>query len=367
MISPERESQIGNPGCLVLEVTIIVLTMAGVVAWAVGRKPTGGARMKPEKHITETFRISLPLIRRMLSSSIFLLFLAGVSGAAQGGPGSRPGPLRGNELVKPFRIISNIYYVGFSNNTSYLITTPQGHILLDTTFESAVPQIRENIEQLGFHLKDIKILINAHAHLDHVEGLAAMKELTGAKVLVMAEDADAIADGGKSAPNNRDGRELWKPVRTDQILHDGEEVRLGGVTMVAHLTAGHTKGCTTWSTVVEENGRQYNVVFICSMGAERVSLIGNAKYPTIAEDYARSFNVLRGLPCDVFLVSHAEMFNLGEKIKRMAQGAGPNPFIDPEGYRDFIVKYEGLFQDELKKQRETAGRPSSVPPNRGGN
>ena len=324
--------------------------------------------MKPKKHMTETFRISLPLIRMMLSSAIFLLSLAAVSGAAQrGGPGSRPGPLHGQEPVKPFHIISNIYYVGFSNNASYLITTPQGHILLDPTFESALPQLRENIEQLGFHLGDIKILINAHAHLDHVEGLATMKELTGAKVLVMAEDADAIADGGKSAPNNRDGSELWKPVRVDQILHDGEEVRFGGVTMVAHLTAGHTKGCTTWSTVVEENGRKYNVVFICSMGSERRTLIGNTKYPTIAEDFAKSFNVLRGLPCDVFLASHGSFFNLQEKMKRLEQGAGPNPFIDPEGYRDFIVKYEGLFQDLLKKQRETAGSSSSVPPNRGGN
>ena len=276
----------------------------------------------------------------------FLLFCIAVI-VAPGQERPREDPLHGQQPVKPFRIIGNIYYVGFSNNTSYLITTPQGHILLDPTFESAVPTIAKNIEQLGFHAKDIKIIINAHAHADHVEGLAAMKELTGAKILVMDRDAPVIADGGVSDFRS-DGRQLWKPVQADHILHDGELVELGGVTLVARLTAGHTKGCTTWTTVVEENGHKYNVVFVCSMGLNPgVTLIGNEKYPTIAEDYLRSFQLLKTLPCDVFLASHADFFGLNEKLERLSEKPDKNPFIDPQGYREYLDKTQSAFQDQL--------------------
>jgi metallo-beta-lactamase class B len=260
---------------------------------------------------------------------------------------SREGPLHGQQLVKPFRIIGNIYYVGFSNNTSFLITTPQGHILLDPTFESSVPQVAKNIAQLGFKVKDVKILLNAHAHSDHVEGLAAMKKLTGAKVLVMDGDAPVMADGGVSDFRS-DGRRLWTPVRADQILHDGEQVRLGNVSLVAHKTAGHTQGCTTWTTVVEESGRKYNVVFVCSLGLNQgVPLLGNEKYPAIAEDYYRSFQLLRSLPCDVFLASHAAFFGLREKMQLREEGKSPNPFIDPQGYRSYIDAAYQAYQDAL--------------------
>jgi metallo-beta-lactamase class B len=276
------------------------------------------------------------------------LFLAGVQTIAQTAQApSREGPLHGQEPVKPFRIIGNIYYVGLSNNTSFLITTPQGHILLDPTFESAIPQIRKNIEQLGFKVRDIKILLNAHAHADHVEGLAAMKKLTGAKVLVMDGDAPVLADGGVSDFRS-DGRRLWTPVRADQILHDGEQVRLGKVTMVAHRTAGHTKGCTTWTTVAEEDGRKYNIVFVCSLGLNRgVPLISNEKYPAIAEEYYKSFQLLKSLPCDVFLASHAAFFGLSEKLKLREQGKSPNPFIDPQGYRSYIEGAYKAYQEQL--------------------
>jgi len=312
--------------------------------------------MKRQKHVQETYRIS-SLVQTMLSLSIFLLSLARLGEAQTEGPRQH--------ALKPFHLIGNIYYVGLSNNTSFLITTPQGHILLDPTEEAFVPDISRNIEQLGFHVKDIKIILNAHAHTDHVGGLAAFKELTGAKVLVMAEDAPVIADGGRSDFRS-DGKEQWKLIKADQILHDGEQVRLGNATMVARLTPGHTKGCTTWTTVAEENGQKYNVVFVCSMGlGGGVPLIGNKKYPTVAEDYVKSFNLLRSLPCDVFSVSHAGMFNLDGKMKRMEQGTGPNPFIDPDGYRAFIDLYEGYFKDELKKQQDGAP-PTISPPGRTG-
>ena len=167
--------------------------------------------------------------------------------------------------------------------------------------------------------------------------------------MVMAGDVPTIKDGGAS--DSADGKAQWPPARVDGILHDGEQLKLGGVTMVAHLTAGHTKGCTSWSTVAEENGKKYNVVFICSMRVNPgVALVNNKKYPNIAEDFQKGFDTLRSLPCDIFLASHGNQFGLTERIKRMEQNPGVNPFIDPDGYRNYIATYEKAFHDELKKQ-----------------
>ena len=263
-------------------------------------------------------------------------------------------PMHGQEIVKPFRIMSNVYYVGLSNNAIYLITTPEGHFLLDQGFESTAPYIANSIEQLGFHVKDIKYLIQAHAHVDHIDGLAAFKRLTGAKVLVMEQDAQVLADGGKSEFRS-DGSLLWEPVKADQIIHDGDGVSLGATTMVAHLTPGHTKGCTTWSTTVEEAGRRYNVVFVCSMRViDGVPLIGNQKYPNIADDYKKGFETLKGLACDVFLSSHERYARILEKMNQSRTGAGSKPFIDPRGCRSYAETAERAFLEELAK--ETNGR-----------
>ena len=260
-------------------------------------------------------------------------------------------PMHGQEIVKPFRIMSNVYYVGLSNNAIYLITTPEGHFLLDQGFESTAPYIANSIEQLGFHVKDIKYLIQAHAHVDHIDGLAAFKRLTGAKVLVMAQDAQVLADGGKSDFHN-DGSLIWEPVKADQILHDGDRIPFGGMTMVAHLTPGHTKGCTTWSTSVEEDGRRYNVVFVCGMRViDGVPLIGNQKYPNIADDYKKGFETLKGLACDVFLSSHERYARVLEKMNQSRNGAGSNPFIDPQGYRAYIETTERAFLGALARER----------------
>jgi metallo-beta-lactamase class B len=266
-------------------------------------------------------------------------------------PQEQTDPLHGQHVLKPFRLIGNIYYVGLSENTSFLITTPEGNMLLDPTYDAAVPYIAKNIEQLGFKVKDTKFILQAHAHTDHVEGLARLKELTGAKILVMSGDEEVIADGGKSDFRS-DGRQLWKPVRADRILQDKENVRLGGVTMVAHRTAGHTKGCTSWTTTVDESGRKHNVVFICSLSLnDRVPLVGNKKYPAIADDYKKSFSFFKNLSSDVFLVSHTRWFNMDEKLKRMAQGSSTNPFIDPEGYRAYIAEREQAFVTQLQKDQ----------------
>jgi len=256
-----------------------------------------------------------------------------------------------NDPVTPFQIIGNIYYVGMANYSAYLISTPEGLILLDTMLESTLPVLQENIRKLGFKVEDIKILLQAHAHVDHVGGLVDMKQLTGAKVYVMAEDADVLADGGVSDFRG-DGRQLWKPVQADVILQDGDQITLGGTTMAAHLTAGHTKGCTTWSTQTEEGGQIYNVVFVCSNRVnDNIPMIDNPKYPNMPEDFASGFAKLKSLPCDVFLASHAFMFNMQEKRTRQEQGAEPNPFIDPEGYRTYIADFEYDFRYRLQQER----------------
>lgn len=280
-------------------------------------------------------------------AGVLLAFSLGLHGSAQAPAG---GSLR--EPFPSFRVMGNIYYVGSSNAGSFLVTTPEGHILIDSGYPGTESWVRESIEQLGFKVSDIKLILNTHAHADHVGGHAQFKEWTGARVLTSEADAPVIADGGRSDFRS-DGRELWKPLTPDGAVRDGEEIRLGGVTLVAHLTPGHTKGNTTWTTVVEEGGRKHNVVLVGSMGLTRgVPLVGNPKYPRIADDYARSFAVLKGLPCDVFLPFHANHYGLEEKRRRLEKGATPNPFIDPEGFRAYVAKNERAFLDQLARERE---------------
>jgi metallo-beta-lactamase class B len=282
------------------------------------------------------------------------LCLLGLNCGAQGTKEALP---EGKHSIRPFHIIGNIYYVGLDDNTSFLITSPQGHILLDMPYEAGVPYVRKNIEALGFNVKDVKYLLNAHAHVDHVGGLAAYKELTGGKVLVMAEDVPSISNGGKTDYRNKDGREQWTPVKVDEVLKDKSEVSLGGNVLVAHLTPGHTKGCTTWTTVAEEKGKKYNVVFVCSVGMSGIGintgvlLLNNSIYPTIAEDFARSFKILKTLPVDVFLASHGSFFRMEEKIKRMEAGAGFEAWISPQGYKGYLAESEEAYMAELARER----------------
>jgi metallo-beta-lactamase class B len=255
-----------------------------------------------------------------------------------------------NRPVKPFRIIGNIYYVGPAEVSSFLITTPQGHILLDSGFAETVPQIRENIKQLGFKLEDVKLLINSHAHSDHAGGLAELKAMTGAKLAASEADAALLARGGKDDFAWGDTL-AFAPVQADRILHDGETVELGGVWMVAHLTPGHTKGNTTWTMEVKEGGKTYNVVFMGSTTAPDYKLVNNSKYPNIVADYQRSFSLLESLPCDVFLSAHGSFFNLKGKMARLERGAAMNPFVDPQGYRRFLEDSKESFYKQLKAQQ----------------
>lgn len=254
-----------------------------------------------------------------------------------------------NQPAPPFHIIGNIYYVGASDITSYLIVTPAGDILLDGGFVETAPQIEANIQTLGFKVADVKVLLNSHEHLDHAGGIAELKRLTGAQFVAMAEEAPALTKGAS-----------FPAVAPDRLLHDGDTVDLGGTTLTAHLTPGHTRGCTTWTTVVQDGGKSYNVVFVGSATVlPMYRLIDRpnapATYPGIQSDYEKTFRVLKSLPCDVFLASHGSFYSLVQKREAMSKHPAQNPFIDPAGYQAYIVRAEGVYQKELQRERSEAG------------
>jgi metallo-beta-lactamase class B len=244
----------------------------------------------------------------------------------------------------PHKIVSNLYYVGSSELASYLIVTPEGNILINSDFEQTVPVIRAAVEKLGFRFSDTKILLGSHAHGDHMEGDALVKELTGARVMAMEQDVPALR---KMTPGN-------KPHPIDKILHDGDQVTLGGTTLVAHLTAGHTKGCTTWTMKARDGDKTYDVVIVGSVNVNPgFILVGNKDYPEIAGDYARSFKVLNVLPCDIFLGAHGAYYGMKEKYAKLEKG-GPNPFIDPAGYKAYLVDREQAYLTNLEQQKAAA-------------
>jgi len=260
-----------------------------------------------------------------------------------------------NQPVKPFRIIGNIYYVGASEVSSFLITTPRGHILLDSGFAETVPLIVEGVKRLGFKIEDVKILINSHAHYDHAAGLAQLKRLTGAQLMLSEPDAALVANGGKDDFQWGDTL-TYEPAKADRILQDNDRVELGGVTMIARLTPGHTKGCTTWLMKVSEGTRTYDVVFVGSTTAPGYKLVDNPRYPNIASDYEYTFRLLRSFPCDVFLGPHGSFFNLKEKAELLARSEKPNPFIEAKGYRSFLDRTERDYLGLLSKQKSESAK-----------
>ena len=246
-----------------------------------------------------------------------------------------------NQQFPPHQIIGNLYYVGTESLGSFLVATPEGLILINSDYEQTVPVIRSSVEKLGFRFSDVKILLGSHAHADHMQGDAMIKELTGAKVMAMEQDVPALR---AMTPGN-------KPHPIDRVLNDGDEVTLGGSTLVAHLTPGHTRGCTTWTMKVQEGGKSYDVVIIGSMGVNPgFQLVNNPNVPQIADEYMRGFQVLHALPCDVPLGSHPAMYNLAEKYPKL--GKEPNPFIDPAGYKREVDIEEGAFLAVLEQQKK---------------
>lgn len=262
------------------------------------------------------------------------------------------------EPFPPFQIAGNLYYVGSKGLANYLITTPQGHILINSDLEANAPMIRESIEKLGFKFSDVKVLLISHAHWDHDAGSAKIKELTGAKYMVMDGDVTVVESGGQADFHyGNDPATRYPSAKVDRILHDGDEVKLGDVVLVAHLTPGHTKGCTTWTMKVSDGGRSYDVVIVGSPNVnDGYKLVNNAKYPQIAADYERMFRVLKSLPCDIFLGAHGSYFDMEGKYARHKE-RGTAVFVDPDGYKRFVTSKEQEFRIELKKQLGAA-RPA---------
>jgi metallo-beta-lactamase class B len=255
------------------------------------------------------------------------------------------------ETFPPFKIAGNLYYVGSKGLANYLITTSQGHILINSDLEANVPLIRASVEKLGFKFGDIKILLISHAHWDHDAGSAAVKAATGAKYMVMDADVPVVESGGKSDfQYGKAATSLYAPTKVDRVLHDGDEVKLGDVVLVAHLTPGHTKGCTTWTMKVREGGKSYNVVIIGSPNVNPgYRLVNNALYPQIASDYDKTFRVLKALPCDIFLGAHGSYFDLEAKYARLKENS-VTAFVDPEGCKKFVNDKEAAFRAELARQ-----------------
>jgi metallo-beta-lactamase class B len=256
-----------------------------------------------------------------------------------------------NQPVAPFKIIGNIYYVGASDIASYLIATSQGMILIDGGFAETAPQIEGNIASLGFKLSDVKIILNGHAHPDHAGGLAQLKRDSGALFDAMTQEIQPLEHEGRGTFYRGD-RKLFESIKVDRALKDGDSVKLGDTVLVAHLTAGHTPGCTTWTTTVKDRGLSLAVVFACqtTLPAD-LPLVKDVVYPAIADDFADTFATLASLPCDVFLAEHGSAFHLQEKIAAMRTAGSEKPFVDPQGYSDYVRQSHADFESALEEQR----------------
>ena len=294
-------------------------------------------------------RRSWTLFRAVLFVSLMVSTLPGF---AQGGERGADGR-RISEKVTPFKIVGNIHYVGGTDMTVFLITTPEGHILIDSTYERDAPWIRQNVEELGFNMSDIEIMLNSHAHADHIEAHVLMKELTGAQVVMSEADGATLAEGGGVGT---DGRTRYQPVQPDRIIRTGDTVTLGGTTLTAHVFPGHTRGATTWTTMVEDGSQDYTFVFWGGIGGVRQPFVNNADWPTIAEDYADTLRRARQLSCDFFTEGHTEGFGFMDKMNRLLEGEQPNPFYAPQECRESLEQRERDFQAQLARERAEVGR-----------
>ena len=258
------------------------------------------------------------------------------------------GPSDWYEPYPAHKIVGNVYYVGSKDLATYLITTPEGHILINSGFERTVPLIEKSVESLGFKMTDVKILLASHAHSDHVAGHALLQKRTGAKVYVMRGDDQVIANGGRGQYFY--GSDRWDPCKVDRVLEDRDEVKLGGVTLTARRTPGHTRGCTTWTWQVDDAGKKYDVVVIGSPNVNPgFQLVGNKDYPEIAADFAKTFEVLKSLPCDVFLGAHGAYYGMVERYALQQKGQ-PNAFVNPNGYKEYVALKERAYRKTLASQ-----------------
>ena len=283
---------------------------------------------------------------KKLTTCVVLLLAWGL--AAAGDPPEWTTP------IAPFRIAANLYYVGSKDLASYLIVTPKGNILINSSTESSVPLIEQAIAQLGFKYSDTKVLLISHAHGDHAAGSARIVKDTGARYVVMDGDVAVVESGGKSDFRYPDTH--YPPAKVDRVLHDGDIVRLANTVLVAHKTPGHSRGCTTWTMKVKEGVRTLDVVIVggwyVNPGYRLVARAAQQEsYPGIAQDYEHTFEVLKSLPCDIFLGAHGIYFGMLAKLEQLKSAPGSDVWIDPQGYQAAVAAWEQQFRDELRKQR----------------
>ena len=251
----------------------------------------------------------------------------------------------------PFKILGNIYWVGTYDLSTYLITTPEGNILINSGLAETVPLIKAGVEQLGFKMSDTKILLATHGHFDHVAGMAALKKMTGAKMVMSEQDAELLESGGKVDFRFGDSPEArFTPVTVDRKLKDGDKISLGGTVITAHHHPGHTKGATSFTLEVREGAKTYRVGIV-NMGSINpgVKVTGMPKYPGIMQDYARTFHDQKEMKIDVWLASHAAQFKLHEKYKP-GDAYNPDRFVDPKGFREAVEKLEKTYQEQLASE-----------------
>jgi metallo-beta-lactamase class B len=266
---------------------------------------------------------------RLFGHVVVLMFAGAIALSAQTSPltGEQRAQFHGpySQPEEPFRLIGNIYYVGAKNIASYLVVTPQGSILIDTGTTEMTPVITANVEKLGFKMRDIKIMLSSHAHFDHIGGHAAMKKLTGARIMAVKQDADALEAGKDLSPLGDEG---WAAVKVDRVLNDGDTVALGGTTLRAVWAPGHTPGCTVWTTAVPDAGKTYSVaIFGCGGPNGGVKLVGNPRFPTLVDDTLATFRKLKMLKPDIYVTGHPQMLFAG-KIDRMKANERPHPLLD---------------------------------------
>ena len=278
--------------------------------------------------------------------TFFFFFVASLLAHAQYTPANQ----KWNQPIEPFRIVGNLYYVGASDVSSFLITTPEGHILIDSGFRETVPIIEANIKKLGLRMEDVHLLLISHGHYDHVGGIAEIKARTKARLLANPVEDPLLARGGKGDFAFQDNFS-FPPITPDGSLKDGEEVSLGGTVLTTHFTPGHTKGCTSWTATIQEGGRPYRVVIACSLTAPGYQLVNNPQYPEIIADFEATFAKLRALPCDIFLSLHSWDFGLLKKIQARRSDPSHNPFVDPDGYQNFLDKAQAAIQKQIEEQK----------------
>jgi metallo-beta-lactamase class B len=297
---------------------------------------------------------------RLLSAALLLaaavaLFAAGVPLRADANPDwTAP--------QQPFHIAGNLYYVGSRDLAAYLVVTPAGNILINANLASSPPQIRASVEKLGFRWSDTRILLNSQAHFDHTAGAAQILKETHAAFMVMDGDAQVVETGDANDFSHDPDILPYTPVHVDHVLHDGDTVRLGGSVLTAHKTAGHTRGCTTWTMTVTEAGRALHVVIIGGMAAlDSYRLIATpghpASYPGIEQDFLNTFAELRSLPCDIFLGAHGSYFGMQAKLAKLP-AAGNAVWIDPTGYRKAVMDAQRSFDQHIRNQLGIVGKNS---------